>query len=97
MRGLHAKFPDRENKESKIFNKILSIKFININIINTTVENACTTCLKKRTIRKSKNEIPSYLIRVFNFRLRGFQDSGLFKEREVIALPQMTTSGKIVN
>ena len=53
--------------------------------------------LLKKTIEKSKNEIPSFWIRVFNFRLRGFQDSGLFKEREVTALPQMTTSGKIVN
>ena len=108
MRGLHAKFPDRENKESVILNKTLSIKVMNIHIINTKLKSycenlkrhaSCTTCFKKISSQKSKNEIPSFWKRVSNFRLRGFQDSGLlnFKEREVTALPQMTTSGKIVN
>ena len=50
---------------------------------------------KKDQVKSQK--MKSFWKRVSNFRLGEFQDSGLFKEREVTALPQMTTSGKIVN
>ena len=89
MRGLHAKFPDSENKESEILNKTLSIKVMNIYIINTKLKSYCEnlkTVLKTHALPASKKKdqvksqkMKSFWKRVSNLRLGEFQDSGLFK------------------